>query len=138
MNNPESDLARKTVRHLDAALSELRPGAVYRLQQARAAALARAPTERSIVSELATAGSHARRLKQAIGARRMGSRRNPVGWLGLALSVAATGFGYQQRQAMQHEREYEDLDLHLLASDLPIDAYLDRGFQNWLRTGFER
>ena len=68
----------------------------------------------------------------------MGSRRSPVGWLGLALLVAATGFGYQQWQAMQHEREYEDLDLHLLASDLPIDAYLDRGFQNWLRTGFER
>jgi hypothetical protein len=131
MNNPESDLARKIVRHLDAALGELRPGTVYRLQQARAAALARAPTERSIVSELATAGSHG-------PGRRMGSRRSPVGWLGLALLVAATGFGYQQWQAMQHEREYEDLDLHLLASDLPIDAYLDRGFQNWLRTGFER
>jgi hypothetical protein len=131
MNNPESDFARAIVRHLDAATGELRPGTVYRLQQARAAALAGAPTERSTVSELATAGSHG-------PGRRMGSRRLPVGWLGLALLVAATGFGYQQWQATQHEREYEDLDLHLLASDLPIDAYLDRGFQNWLRTAFER
>ena len=46
-------------------------------------------------------------------------------------------FGYQQWHAMQQVREFEELDLHLLASDLPIDAYLDGGFQNWLRTTFD-
>ena len=47
------------------------------------------------------------------------------------------GFGYQQWHAVQQVREFEELDLHLLSSDLPIDAYLDRGFQNWLRTAFD-
>ena len=53
------------------------------------------------------------------------------------LLIAALGFGYQQWQALQQVREFEELDLQLLASDLPIDAYLDRGFQNWLRTTFD-
>ena len=52
--------------------------------------------------------------------------------------VAALGFGYQQWHTVQQVHEFEEIDLHLLASDLPIDAYLDRGFQNWLRTAFER
>ena len=30
--------------------------------------------------------------------------------------------------------ELEDLDSQILTSDLPIDAYLDRGFQQWLTT----
>jgi hypothetical protein len=29
--------------------------------------------------------------------------------------------------------EVEEIDAQLLTDDLPIDAYLDRGFQNWLR-----
>ena len=41
------------------------------------------------------------------------------------------------RIALRSLREFEELDLHLLASDLPIDAYLDEGFQNWLRTTFD-
>jgi uncharacterized protein DUF3619 len=53
------------------------------------------------------------------------------------LLIAALGFGFQQWRAAQQVREFEELDLHLLASDLPIDAYLDRGFQNWLRTTFD-
>ena len=65
-------------------------------------------------------------------------RGAPVRMLGLALLIAAAGFGYQQWHSMAQVREYEELDLHLLASDLPIDAYLDRGFQNWLRNGPDR
>jgi hypothetical protein len=130
-NDPESEFARRLVRRLDQGIADLRPGTVYRLRQARAAALAGTSTARGTVPELAASGAGG-------PSRRMAPRRSPAAWLGLALLVAAAGFGYQQWQAMQHEREYEDLDLHLLASDLPIDAYLDRGFQNWLRTGFER
>ena len=33
--------------------------------------------------------------------------------------------------------EKGDLDAELLSSDLPIDAYVDRGFQNWLSTSHE-
>jgi hypothetical protein len=54
-------------------------------------------------------------------------------WLGLAvLLLAAALFGYQQWQLDQQTREIEELDAQILSSDLPIDAYLDRGFQTWL------
>ena len=46
--------------------------------------------------------------------------------------IAAAAFGYQQWQVYQQTREIEELDVQILSSDLPIDAYLDRGFQTWL------
>jgi hypothetical protein len=62
------------------------------------------------------------------------------GWTGLALYVilplavlligAAGIYDWQQNQLIA---ELEEIDTQLLADDLPIDAYLDRGFQNWLR-----
>jgi hypothetical protein len=51
--------------------------------------------------------------------------------------VACAAFGWQQWKAVQQVREFEELDAQILSSDLPIDAYLDRGFQNWLKTSFE-
>ncbi len=53
-------------------------------------------------------------------------------WIGIAL-IAAAGFGYQQWEAYQQLNELEETDAAILSSDLPIDAYLDRGFQNWLK-----
>ena len=132
MNDPESEFARKITRHLDQGAAELRAGTLYRLSQARAAAMANLGSAERTVPELALAG----------GPRLGGGRANPraaaVRWLAAALFVAAAAFGFQQWHAMQQVYEFEDLDLHLLASDLPIDAYLDRGFQNWLRNGAER
>ena len=52
-------------------------------------------------------------------------------WFGIAAIVLAS-FAWQQWQLYQQTREIEELDAQLLSSDLPIDAYLDRGFQNWL------
>jgi Protein of unknown function (DUF3619) len=62
------------------------------------------------------------------------------GWGGLAVRVllplallvgsAATIYTWQQNQ---RAAELEEIDSMLLTDDLPIDAYLDRGFQNWLR-----
>ena len=46
-----------------------------------------------------------------------------------SLIAAAAMFGYQQWTAWQELEELEDLDAQILTSDLPIDAYLDRGFQ---------
>ena len=130
--NPESEFARKIAHYLDLGTADLRPGTLYRLKQARAAAMANLGTAESTVPDLVTAG----------GPRLPGShpqqRAAIVRWLAAALFVAVAGFGYQQWHAMQQVNEFEDLDMHLLASDLPIDAYLDRGFQNWLRSGEER
>jgi len=132
MNNRESEFARTITRYLDQSVAELRPGTLYRLKQARAAAMAGLVAAPSAASALATAGG------PDVSGGRPRFRAAAVRWLGVALLVAAAGFGYQQWHAMQQVYEFEDLDLHLLASDLPIDAYLDRGFQNWLRNAFER
>ena len=127
--NPD-EFAQRIARHLDLGTAELRPGTLYRLKQARAAALASVGAT-SAVPELAAAGG------PGLPGGRAHVRAAAVRWLAAALFVAAAGFGYQQWHAVQLVHEFEDLDLHLLASDLPIDAYLDRGFQNWLRSGSE-
>jgi hypothetical protein len=47
------------------------------------------------------------------------------------LAGAAAGlYTWQQNQRIA---ELEEIDSQLLTDDLPIDAYLDRGFQNWLK-----
>ena len=130
MNERESEYARKIVHYLDRGAADLRPGTLYRLQQARAAALS-AAGERAPAAELATPHG-------AFGGWLGGGRAAAVRWVGVALVAATLALAYQQWHTMQQVREYEDVDLHLLASDLPIDAYLDRGFQNWLRTSYER
>jgi hypothetical protein len=131
MNDAESRFARKVIGHLDQGAADLRSGTLYRLQQARARALAgveRVPVASEALA-VAGGGGHSR--------GRPGLHFTPTRWLGAVLLLAALGFGYQQWHAMQEVREFEELDMHLLASDLPIDAYLDRGFQNWLRTTFD-
>ena len=39
-------------------------------------------------------------------------------------------YSWQQEQGAA---DIEELDAHLLTDDLPIDAYLDRGFEAWLK-----
>jgi hypothetical protein len=41
-------------------------------------------------------------------------------------------------QKEQFAAEVEELDAMLLTDDLPIDAYLDRGFENWLKKASSR
>ena len=50
--------------------------------------------------------------------------------LALLLAGAAGVYNWQQSQRIA---EIEEIDSQLLTDDLPIDAYLDRGFQNWLK-----
>ena len=134
MNARESETAKKITTYLDRGASGLKPGTVYRLQQARAAALAAlAHPQRAPGLQLA----HALAGGGSDGARR-GSWTGLRLWLGVAAFVAVAGFGWQQWRAVQQVREFEELDTQILSSDLPIDAYLDRGFQNWLKVSFER
>lgn len=62
------------------------------------------------------------------------------GWGGLALRVLlplamliGSGAAIYTWQQNQRAAELEEIDAQLLTDDLPIDAYLDRGFQNWLK-----
>ena len=49
-----------------------------------------------------------------------------------ALLVAGLIAIYSAQQA-QRAADIEELDALLLTDDLPIDAYLDRGFETWLK-----
>ena len=134
----EDDFGRKIKGYLDQAPAELRPGLAFRLQQARAAALARAGGE-PVAEELGQlAGAHG---LAGAGGGTLGGRPRTVRpfyaqfklWIAVGV-VAAAIFGYQQWTAWAELDELEDLDAQILTSDLPIDAFLDRGFQLWLKT----
>ena len=131
--SPDDIFAKKLTTYLDHGVADLKAGTAYRLQLARTEALARlADPKRAPATEVAVAraGSGARGSGTASGGRGMGGRGWL--WLGIALIVAA-GFGYQQWQAYQQLNDIEETDAAILSSELPIDAYLDRGFQNWLK-----
>lgn len=107
------------IRHiLTQGTSSVRPDVAARLRAAREQALARHRPEPA----LAWAGN-------ASG-----------GWAGLALRVllplamlvagGAALYGWQQNQ---RAAELEEIDALLLTDELPIDAYVDRNFQNWLK-----
>lgn len=63
------------------------------------------------------------------------------GWRGLStrlllpiavVVLAVTGiYTWQEKRRVA---ELVEIDSELLTDDLPIDAYLDRGFQNWLKS----
>jgi hypothetical protein len=52
--------------------------------------------------------------------------------LPIAILIAGMSGVYTWQQ-YQRAAEVEEIDAQLLTDDLPIDAYLDRGFQNWLK-----
>lgn len=55
--------------------------------------------------------------------------RTALAILALALGVAGVSYWSSAQQAA----EIEELDSALLSDDLPITAYLDRGFDAWLK-----
>jgi|APFre7841882724_1041349.scaffolds.fasta_scaffold28918_2 hypothetical protein len=140
MSSREQEFAAKLKGHLDRSAEELRPGIAYRLQAARAEALAPLEGSTNTVPMGGLAGAHGiagsgtsfgtppRPHRSAFGYTRL--------WIGI-LAIAAAAFGYAQWSIWTAAEEKGDLDAELLSSELPIDAYLDRGFQNWLSTAHE-
>lgn len=120
MNEPQ--FGNKVRNLLNHALS-VDAGVAERLRAARERALARQRPEP--VAALAWADNATGRLE---------------GWGGLALRVLipvallvgglAGIYSWEQNQRIA---EVEDIDAQLLTDDLPVEAYLDRGFQNWLK-----
>ena len=131
MTANDDNFSRKLTGYLDQGTADLKAGTVYRLQNARAAALAR------LADPVGVHASDSRLAHAFAGAGARGSSggRNLLTsarlWLGIAIIVAAA-FGYQQWQVYQQVNEIVELDAQILSSDLPIDAYLDQGFRNWL------
>jgi uncharacterized protein DUF3619 len=112
------------IRHLLNQGLELDPARRDRLRKARERALERQRAEP--VAALRWAGNL------------LGSLE---GWRGVSarlllplvvLAVAASGiYTWQEKRRVA---ELVDIDSQLLTDDLPIDAYLDRGFQTWLKS----
>ena len=126
----DKDFAKKITTYLDQGAADLKPGIAYRLQLARAEAISRlADPRRSAELRVALAGAGSGTGTAGGGRSFWGSGRL---WIGIGLIVVA-GFGFQQWQAYQQLYDIEETDAAILSSDLPIDAYLDRGFQNWLK-----
>ena len=129
MTDINEDFTKKITTYLDQSASGLKVGTVYRLQLAREAALARlGDPQRVPAMELAR--GYALAGSAAGGGNRFWTSTKL--WLGIVLIVVAS-LAYQQWQAYQQQLDIEETDAAILTSDLPIDAYLDRGFQAWLK-----
>jgi len=130
MTTKDDDFAKKITTYLNHGAANLKAGTAYRLQLARAEALARLNDPKR-APEMRLAGAHAYAGSGTIGGGRSLWASGRL-WIGVALIVVAS-FGFQQWMAYQQLTDLEETDAAILSSDLPIDAYLDRGFQNWLR-----
>jgi uncharacterized protein DUF3619 len=120
----DKEIATKITSYLDRGTAELKPGVAYRLQAARHAALA-GLGEPQRATELILAGAGG-----SFGGRR--ALADVRIWLGILLFVGGI-VSFQYWQSAQQARDIEETDAAILASELPIEAYLDRGFQAWLK-----
>jgi hypothetical protein len=111
------------IRHLLNSAPALPADQANRLAAARAQALERQRPELSPAFALAD------RVLVALGGWTGVSLRVMAPAIALIVSVAVI-YTWQQNQRVA---EVEEIDAMLLADELPIDAYLDRGFQNWLK-----
>jgi hypothetical protein len=135
MTADDKQFARKLSAYLDRSNAGLKAGTVYRLQQARARALAQL-AETAPARDVTLAGAHSL-AGGGTAAGRHGRRGHPwwanrALWIGIALIIAG-GIFYTEWEAAQQMQEIAETDAAILSSDLPIDAYLDRGFQIWLK-----
>jgi hypothetical protein len=125
MNQPEHELAGKIVQHLDYGVDQLGAGARERLLAARKVALSRYREQPEPVFGLAWAGQAAARITE----HRFYSVRYLFAVTALILGLV--GFAYWQSTGPVNE--LADIDAGLLTDELPINAYLDKGFDSWLK-----
>ncbi|MGH8623484.1 MAG: DUF3619 family protein [Burkholderiales bacterium] len=125
MNQPEHELARKLVQYLDDGADQLEPRVRERLAAARRNALSRYREQPAPVFGLAWAGQAALWLTE----HRLHSARLLIA--AAALVLATAGIVYWQSTRLANG--VTDVDFYLLTDELPINAYLDKGFDSWLK-----
>ena len=121
----EQELAGKIVQHLEHGLGGIKQGTLYQLQSARMTALGRYR-----VTQPAFGLAWASDVSFHISQSRYFNARNLLMLAMLLLSLI--GFTYWQA-AIQPSNDIAEIDVNLLSGDLPIDAYLDAGFDAWLK-----
>jgi hypothetical protein len=120
MNPPEHDLARKLVRYLDDGLDQLEPRVRERLGAARRNALAHYREQPATVFGLVWVGQALAWITQ---------HRLLIAAAALMLVTGAVLYWQGTRPA----NGVTDIDFYLLTDELPINAYLDKGFDSWLK-----
>ncbi|MDH5534182.1 MAG: DUF3619 family protein [Betaproteobacteria bacterium] len=126
MNQPEDELGGKIAGHLEAGLARMDQGTRERLLVARKLALSRYRDEPAPAGAWAWAGRtvarfgghHPHALRYALGA--------------VALITALIGVTYWQSNSGP-ANGVADIDARILTDELPINAYLDKGFDSWLK-----
>ena len=121
----DQELAGKIVQHLEQGLGDIKQGTLYKLQSARKVALDRYRVTQPVfgltwASDVAFQVAHSRYF----------NARNVVVLTALILSLI--GVTYWQA-AVQPANDMAEIDVNLLTGDLPISAYLDSGFDAWLK-----
>jgi hypothetical protein len=125
VSQQEQELAQKIIERLDDGLNQLEAGTRERLVAARRAALARYREAPAQAVGLAWAGQAAGRFVEH---HLLGTR---VAAAVMALVIATAGVVYWQNVAPNGDSA--DLEIGLLTDELPINAYLDKGFDSWLK-----
>ena len=132
----DQELVKKITALLDRGNDELRQGTAYKLQLARQAALSkmaergdaplRTPAAAGVLAGAGGTGSLG-----TIGGKRRLLTDFRV-WLAV-LALAGGAYFFDYWSVLQRASEIAELDAQLLGSDLPVDAFLDKGFENWLK-----
>ncbi|MDR2240635.1 MAG: DUF3619 family protein [Zoogloeaceae bacterium] len=118
--NRERELAHKIRHYLNLGADEVDRGTADRLFAARRSALARQKT------------ANAQRTLAGIGHIAAEAVLPRVKAL-IAIAGLITGVvGVSLWNDAEKTAELEEIDIALLADDLPINAYLDKGFQTWI------
>jgi hypothetical protein len=118
----ESEFGHQIKQQLDQAL-DLEPATLNRLKVAREQALAR---------QRMTEPAFALAWADAVVGRLSGNPASAsIALAGAALILALVGIQFWQQTPTVEE--IEEIDAALLTSDLPINAYLDKSFDTWLK-----
>ncbi len=123
----DTELGQRLARRLDASVDELDPRILRRLQTGRELALEQL---REPVTALATSGGTTRLPGPLAGALRH-RLFLPAAVLVLGL---VTIYVWQGGGLSSNDGE----ELELLGDELPINAYLDKGFQQWITPAMQR
>ena len=128
LSDNEIDRVGKSLRpYLDASAQNIKPGIAYRLAEARRAAVASLNAQ-TASSTTANGGT------LAVAGPRSGRVTDWRFWAtGLVVAALLSSYSYQQWNEIVTARDTADVDVMLLADDVPMDALLDKGFSHFLR-----
>jgi hypothetical protein len=116
----EREIAYKVRHYLNLGVDEIDRKATDRLFRARQNALAH---QKVAGAQLSLAG-----VGHVVADMILPHARALIAMVGLAIGVV----GVSTWNDFEKAAELEEIDSALLADDLPINAYLDKGFQAWL------